>query len=325
MQKKFRFVDLFAGIGGMRIAFEKAGGRCVFSSEWDKFSKQTYEANFSEVQGDDITKINTKDIPNHDILLGGFPCQPFSLAGISSKKALGRKHGFEDETQGTLFFDIVRIIREKKPRAFLLENVKNLKGHDKGNTFGVIMKKLREDLGYDVHYKIVDASFVVPQHRERIFIVGFRKPMDFRFPKLIDKRPKLNDVLENKVDSKYTLTDGTWKALQRHKENARQKGNGFGYSMADKNGIANTLSARYYKDGAEILIPQGKKNPRRLTPRECARIMGFPEKFKILVSDNQAYRQFGNAVVVPVVKEIAKSMIKVLKENKTRKTILDYA
>ena len=325
MQKKFRFIDLFAGIGGMRIAFEKSGGRCVFSSEWNKFSQQTYEANFGDVPDGNITKIKAEDVPNHDILVGGFPCQPFSIAGVSSKKALGRKHGFEDETQGTLFFDIVRIIREKKPRAFLLENVKNLKSHDKGNTFRVIMKKLREDLGYDVHYKIVDASSVVPQHRERIFIVGFRKPMDFEFPKLADKRPKLKDVLEKKVDGKYTLTDGTWKALQRHKENARKKGNGFGYSMADMDSIAKTLSARYYKDGAEILIPQGKKNPRRLTPRECARIMGFPEKFKIPVSDNQAYRQFGNAVVIPVVKEIAKSITYAVKNNKTRKTIADYA
>jgi len=325
MQEKFTFIDLFAGIGGMRIAFEKSGGRCVFSSEWNKFSQKTYEENFGEVPDGDITKIKAKDIPNHDILVGGFPCQPFSIAGVSSKKSLGRKHGFEDETQGTLFFDIVRIIGEKKPRAFLLENVKNLKGHDKGNTFRVIMKKLREELGYDVHYKIVDASSVVPQHRERIFIVGFRKPMDFEFPKLADKRPKLGDVLEKKVDGKYTLTDGTWKALQRHKEMHSKKGNGFGYSMADRDSIAKTLSARYYKDGAEILIPQGKKNPRRLTPRECARIMGFPEKFKIPVSDNQAYRQFGNAVVVPVVKEIAKSITYVVKNNKTRKTMADYA
>ena len=324
-KESFTFIDLFAGIGGMRIALEKSGGKCVFSSEWNKFSQQTYEANFGDVPDGDITEIKAKDIPNHDILVGGFPCQPFSIAGVSSKKALGRKHGFEDETQGTLFFDIVRIIREKKPRAFLLENVKNLKGHDKGNTGRVIMKKLREELGYDVHYKIVDASSVVPQHRERIFIVGFRKPMDFEFPKLADKRPKLNDVLEKKVDGKYTLTDGTWKALQRHKEMHSKKGNGFGYSMADRTSIAKTLSARYYKDGAEILIPQGKKNPRRLTPRECARIMGFPEKFKIPVSDNQAYRQFGNAVVVPVVKEIAKSITRVIKNNKTRKTIMDYA
>ena len=325
MRKEFRFIDLFAGIGGMRIAFEKAGGKCVFSSEWNKFSQQTYEKNFGEVPDGDITKIDAKDIPNHDILVGGFPCQPFSLAGVSSKKALGRKHGFEDETQGTLFFDIVRIIREKKPEAFLLENVKNLKSHDKGNTFRVIMKKLQEDLEYDVHYKIVDASDVVPQHRERIFIVGFRRPMNFEFPKLINKRPKLADVLEKKVDEKYTLKDGTWNALQRHKEAHSKKGNGFGYTLADTKKIANTLSARYYKDGAEILVPQRRKNPRKLTPRECARIMGFPARYKIVVSDNQAYRQFGNAVVVPVVKEIAKAMVKTIHKKKIRKTILDYA
>ena len=337
MQKKFRFIDLFAGIGGTRIAFEKAGGRCVFSSENNSFSQQTYEANFGERPEGDITKISEKDIPDHDILIGGFPCQPFSIAGISSKKYMGRAHGFDarttptkknplGETQGTLFFDIARIIKEKRPMAFLLENVKNLKGHDKGNTFRVILKVLREELGYDVHYKVVDASSVVPQHRERIFIVGFRKPMDFEFPKLIGKRPKLGDVLEKKVDSKYTLLDGTWKSLQRHKEKHRAKGNGFGYNLVDKTKIAATLSARYYKDGAEILIDQGeRKNPRKLTPRECARIMGFSEKFKIRVSDNQAYRQFGNSVVVPVVTEIARTMIKVLKENKTCKTILDYA
>ena len=309
----------------MRIAFEKAGGKCVFSSEWNKFSQQTYEKNFGEIPDGDITKIDAKDIPNHDILVGGFPCQPFSLAGVSSKKALGRKHGFEDETQGTLFFDIVRIIREKKPEAFLLENVKNLKSHDKGNTFRVIMKKLQEDLEYDVHYKIVDASDVVPQHRERIFIVGFRRPMNFEFPKLINKRPKLADVLEKKVDEKYTLKDGTWNALKRHKEAHSKKGNGFGYTLADTKKIANTLSARYYKDGAEILVPQRRKNPRKLTPRECARIMGFPARYKIVVSDNQAYRQFGNAVVVPVVKEIAKAMVKTIHKKKIRKTVLDYA
>ena len=325
MRKEFRFIDLFAGIGGMRIAFEKAGGKCVFSSEWNKFSQQTYEKNFGEIPDGDITKIDAKDIPNHDILVGGFPCQPFSLAGVSSKKALGRKHGFEDETQGTLFFDIVRIIREKKPEAFLLENVKNLKSHDKGNTFRVIMKKLQEDLEYDVHYKIVDASDVVPQHRERIFIVGFRRPMNFEFPKLINKRPKLADVLEKKVDVKYTLKDGTWNALKRHKEAHSKKGNGFGYTVADTKKIANTLSARYYKDGAEILVPQRRKNPRKLTPRECARIMGFPARYKIVVSDNQAYRQFGNAVVVPVVKEIAKAMVKTIHKKKIRKTVLDYA
>ena len=325
MRKNFTFIDLFAGIGGIRLAFESAGGRCVFSSEWNKFSQQTYEANFGDVPEGDITKINERDIPDHDILVGGFPCQPFSIAGVSSKNHLGRAHGFEDEAQGTLFFDICRIIKEKRPRAFLLENVKNLKSHDKGNTFKIILKALREELGYDVHYKVVDASSLVPQHRERIFIVGFDTPMDFKFPDLEDKRPKLRDILEKRVSKKYTLPDGTWKSLQRHRENHRAKGNGFGYNLADRKGIAKTLSARYYKDGAEILIAQKNRNPRMLTPRECSRLMGFPNDFEIPVSDNQAYRQFGNAVVVPVVREIANAMIKCMKGRKKKIAIIEPA
>lgn len=314
---KFTFIDLFAGIGGIRLAFESAGGKCVYSSEWNKFAQQTYEANFGEIPDGDITKIDENEIPDHDVLVGGFPCQPFSIAGVSSKNHLGRPHGFKDATQGTLFFDICRIIKAKRPKAFLLENVKNLERHDKGNTFKTIISALREELGYDVHYKVIDASAQVPQHRERIFIVGFDMETDFKFPELTDKRPVLNDILEKRVDKKYTLTDGTWKSLQRHLAKHRAKGNGFGYNIADKKGIAKTLSARYYKDGAEILIDQGpKKNPRRLTPRECARLMGFPEKFKIPVSDNQAYRQFGNAVVVPVVKAVAKQMVKCLTKEK---------
>ncbi|MCH7648649.1 MAG: DNA (cytosine-5-)-methyltransferase [Thaumarchaeota archaeon] len=322
----FTFIDLFAGIGGTRLAFEKAGGRCIFSSEWNKYSQQTYEANFGEAPDGDITKIKASRVPNHDILVGGFPCQPFSIAGVSSKKHLGRPHGFKDLTQGTLFFDIARIIKAKKPKAFLLENVKNLVSHDKQRTFKVILKVLREKLGYDVHYKVIDASNVVPQHRERIFIVGFNTPMQFEFPELVNKRPKLADILEKKVDRKYTLTDGTWNSLQRHMQKHRAKGNGFGYNLADRNGIAKTLSARYYKDGAEILIPQGaNKNPRRLTPRECARLMGFPEKFKIPVSDNQSYRQFGNAVVVPVVGAIANEVASCMVHGKKRMTLLQYA
>ena len=324
-KENFTFIDLFAGIGGLRQAFESSGGKCLFSSEWNKFSQQTYEANFGEIPHGDITEIDEKEIPDHDILVGGFPCQPFSIAGVSAKNHLGREHGFKDETQGTLFFDVCRIIKEKQPSAFLLENVKNLKSHDKGNTFKVIVNALEKELNYDIHYKVIDAGKVVPQHRERIFIVGFKEPLDFKFPELIDKRPVLGDVLEDEVDDKYTLKDGTWNALQRHKAKHHAKGNGFGFNLANKKGIANTLSARYYKDGAEILIDQGKKNPRRLTPRECARIMGFPEKFKIPVSDNQAYRQFGNAVVVPVVKEIAKAMVKCMSEGKHRIMITDYA
>jgi len=312
LEKNFTFIDLFAGIGGLRQAFDSAGGKCVFSSEWNKFSQITYEANFGEIPDGDITGIDENAIPDHDILIGGFPCQPFSIAGVSSKNHLGRPHGFKDATQGTLFFDICRIIKAKQPEAFLLENVKNLKSHDKGKTFKVIVDALEKELGYDIHYKVIDASPVVPQHRERIFIVGFKTPTAFEFPELKDKRPKLADILEKKVDKKYTLLDGTWNALQRHLAKHRAKGNGFGYNLADRNGIAKTLSARYYKDGAEILIPQKGKNPRRLTPRECARLMGFKESFKIPVSDNQAYRQFGNAVVVPVVKEVAKAMVKQL-------------
>ena len=324
-KENFTFIDLFAGIGGLRQAFESSGGKCLFSSEWNKFSQQTYEANFGEVPQGDITEIDEKEIPDHDILVGGFPCQPFSIAGVSAKNHLGREHGFKDKTQGTLFFDVCRIIKEKQPSAFLLENVKNLKSHDKGNTFKVIINALEKELNYDIHYKVIDAGKVVPQHRERIFIVGFREPLDFKFPELVDKRPVLGDVLEDSVDEKYTLKDGTWNALQRHKAKHKAKGNGFGFNLADKQGVAKTLSARYYKDGAEILIDQGKKNPRRLTPRECARIMGFPEKFKIPVSDNQAYRQFGNAVVVPVVKEIAKAMVKCMAKGKHRIMITDYA
>ena len=323
-RKSFRFIDLFAGIGGLRIAFESAGGQCVFSSEWNKFSQQTYEANFGEIPQGDITKIDEKEIPDHDILVGGFPCQPFSIAGVSSRNSLGRKHGFKDETQGTLFFDICRIIKVKRPKAFLLENVKNLTSHDGGKTFNVIMNALQNELGYDVHYKVIDASTQVPQHRERIFIVGFATPMQFEFPELVDKRPKLGDILEKRVDKKYTLHDGTWNALQRHLEKHRSKGNGFGYNLADTNGQAKTLSARYYKDGAEILIPQKNKNPRKLTPRECARLMGFPEDYKIIVSDNQSYRQFGNAVVVPVVKTLAMQIVNCLIEGKKRITLLEY-
>jgi DNA (cytosine-5)-methyltransferase 1 len=232
--------------------------------------------------------------------------------------------GFEDETQGTLFFDIVRILKEKRPKAFLLENVKNLQSHDKGNTFRIIRKALLA-LGYDIHYKVIDAKSQVPQHRERVFIVGFEKPMAFQFPAMNDRKLLLRDILEKKVDSKYTLTDGVWNALQRHAAKHKELKNGFGYGLASPDGTTRTLSARYYKDGAEILIPQKGKNPRRLTPRECARLMGFPDSFKIVVSDTQAYRQFGNAVVVPVVEKIAGSLIECLLTDKKRITIMDYA
>ncbi len=315
--KQFTFIDLFAGIGGMRLAFESAGGRCVFSSEWNKYAQMTYEKNFGDVPAGDITKVNASDVPNHDILAAGFPCQPFSIAGVSKKQSLNRPHGFEDETQGTLFFDIARILAAKRPKAFLLENVKNLRGHDNGRTLEIILDTLQEKLGYHVFYKIIDAKAVVPQHRERIYIVGFSEPVDFKFPEIPQRKIILRDILEKKVDKKYTLTDGVWAALKRHAASSKAKGNGFGYGIADLDGTSRTLSARYYKDGGEILIPQRSgKNPRRLTPRECARLMGFSERFKIVVSDTQAYRQFGNSLVVQVAAEIAKAIVACMQEKK---------
>lgn len=324
-RSNFTFIDLFAGIGGMRLAFESVGGRCVFSSEWNKYAQKTYAANFFEIPVGDITKIPASEIPDHDVLVAGFPCQPFSIAGVSKKRSLGMPDGFADETQGTLFFDIVRILKEKRPRVFLLENVKNLKSHDKGNTFRVIEKTLR-GLGYDIHYEVIDARTVVPQHRERIFIVGFSEPTDFEFPELPDLKPKFRNILEKNPDKKYTLTDGVWKALQRHAKKSRETGNGFGYGLADLDGISRTMSARYYKDGAEILVSQGPhKNPRRLMPRECARLMGFPDTFEIPVSDTQAYRQLGNAVVPPVVMVIAQAIAEQLQNHKKRITLMEYA
>lgn len=309
----FTFVDFFAGIGGMRLAFERAGGKCLFSSENNKFSQETYLKNFGEIPEGDITKIDGKDIPDHDVLVAGFPCQPFSIAGVSKKKSLGRDHGFLDKTQGTLFFDIARILEEKRPKAFVLENVKNLQSHDKKRTFEVIRETL-EELGYKIYYKVIDGKYYVPQHRERIFIIGMDKKIYgeediFTFPEKIEIKHSVKDILEAKVDSKYTLSDKLWQYLQDYAEKHRKKGNGFGFGLADLNGTTRTLSARYYKDGSEILIPQKGKNPRRLTPRECARLQGFPKDFKIVVSDTQAYKQFGNAVIVPVVEDIAKQLI----------------
>jgi len=309
-QTAFTFVDLFAGIGGFRIAFERAGGQCVFSSEWDKLAQQTYYANYGEMPAGDITQVPTSDIPDHDILTAGFPCQPFSIAGVTKHNALGNAHGFAHTTQGTLFFDVARIIAEKRPKAFVLENVKNLKSHDKGRTFRVIEETLMDELGYFVYHNVIDARTVVPQHRERIYIVGFREPRRFTFPSLPDLQPRMRDILEPDVDPKYTLTDHLWEYLQNYAAKHRAKGNGFGFGLTDLDGVARTLSARYYKDGSEILIPQKGKNPRRLTPRECARLMGFPEDFKIVVSDTRAYKQFGNSVVVPVIAAIAREVAK---------------
>jgi len=313
---KFKFIDLFAGIGGLRIAYQNNGGKCVFSSEWNKFSKITYEENFGEVPFGDITQYDENKIPEHDILLAGFPCQPFSIAGVSKKNSLGKKHGFLDETQGTLFFDIARIIKAKRPKAFMLENVKNLVSHDKGRTFKIIYNTLKE-LGYSVHYKVLDGQYYVPQHRERIIIVGFDKKVfngdeKFEFPSNPEKNKKFKDILEPEIEEKYTLSDKLWNYLQDYAAKHKAKGNGFGFGLTNLNGISRTLSARYYKDGSEVLIPQNDKNPRRLTPKECARLQGFPEKFVIPVSNNQAYQQFGNSVVVPLMQAVAEQVVKVL-------------
>lgn len=317
---KFKFIDLFAGIGGIRLAYQNLGGKCVFTSEWNNFAKKTYEANFGEVPFGDITKISEKSIPDHDVLLAGFPCQPFSIAGVSKKNALGRKHGFLDETQGTLFFDIARILKYKKPKAFMLENVKNLVSHDKGNTFKVIKNTLT-GLGYSIYYQILDSKHFVPQHRERIIIVGFsnddfKGKENFHFPKLPEPSAKIKDILEKEIEGKYTLSDKLWSYLQNYAAKHKAQGNGFGFGMTDLNGNSRTISARYYKDGSESLIPQKGINPRRLTPRECARLQGFPDEFTIPVSDNQAYRQFGNSVTVPLIQAVGKQLIKeLLKAN----------
>lgn len=318
-RKKFRFIDLFCGIGGFRIAFEQEGAECVFSSDWDKFSQQTYEANFGHKPLGDIHSFAVKDIPQFDILCAGFPCQPFSLAGVSKKNSLGRKHGFEDEKQGNLFFSIADIISFHEPEAFVLENVKNLKSHDGGNTYRHIMDILQNKLGYFVPPpQIIDAQGLVPQHRERIFIVGFKRQRSFEFPAFPKDGPKLGSILESNPPAKYTLSDHLWGYLQNYAKKHAEAGNGFGFGLVTENDRARTLSARYHKDGSEILVSQGaKKNPRRLTPRECARLMGYPDDFKIVVSDTQAYRQFGNSVVVPVVKRIAKEVLTSLRRPVT--------
>lgn len=315
----YKFIDLFAGIGGIRLGFEQNNCECVYSNEWNKYAQQTYEANFGDVPEGDITQVEASSIPDHDILTAGFPCQPFSIAGVSKKQSLGRATGFEDKTQGTLFFDVCRIIKEKRPKAFLLENVKNLKSHDRGNTFKVIAEAL-EELDYAVFYQIIDGQIYVPQHRERIIIIGFDRKrfgndIDFSFDlNDIEPKPIINDILEKEVDNKYTLSDKLWNYLQAYAQKHKDAGNGFGYGIADRNGVSRTLSARYYKDGSEILIAQEGKNPRRLTPRECARLQGFPDSYKIVVSDTQAYKQFGNSVVVPLMANMARLIVSKLEE-----------
>ncbi len=336
----FRFIDLFAGIGGTRLGIESIGGQCVWTSEWDAYSQKSYTNNFADDHAPfgDIRSAQATDIPDFDFLVGGFPCQPFSIAGVSKKKSLGTPHGFECKTQGTLFFEVARIIKHHRPAAFVLENVKNLISHRKGETFKVILETLQEELGYEVHFKIIDAAHFVPQHRERIFIVGFRSETKFTWDdlKLPNTRTTLSSILhpqdgsedsempfttgaKAKVNPKYVLTDKLWDYLQRYAEKHKARGNGFGFGLVGPADTARTLSARYYKDGSEILIRRGpRSNPRRLTPRECARLMGFPDSWRIPVSDTQAYRQFGNSVVVPVVQAVAQTMrphlMKVLKK-----------
>ncbi|EUJ11158.1 DNA-methyltransferase Dcm [Methylophilaceae bacterium 11] len=343
VKSEFKFIDLFAGIGGIRQAFESIGGECVFTSEWDSYAQKTYAENYNsdshEFNGD-ITEVDAKDVPDHDVLLAGFPCQPFSIAGVSKKNALGKAHGFADATQGTLFFDVARIIDEKRPRAFLLENVKNLLSHDKGRTFDVICKTLKEELGYHIHYKVIDGAHFTPQHRERILIVGFRDSVAFDWNAIAlpaKGEIKLKDILHKtdgsepylpwdgdrffdhasrEVLSKYTLSSKLWIYLQGYAEKHRVKGNGFGFGLVGPDSVTRTLSARYYKDGSEILVSQGDgKNPRRLTPRECARIMGFSDTFRITVSDTRAYKQFGNSVVVNVMVHAARLMQQFLRDD----------
>jgi DNA (cytosine-5)-methyltransferase 1 len=325
-----KFIDLFAGIGGTRLALESTGAECVFTSEWDRFALETYVTNFGDdhqIVGD-IREIDESDVPNHQILVGGFPCQPFSLAGVSKKNSLGKAHGFSCPIQGNLFFDVARIVAAKRPQLVILENVKNLLSHDSGRTFQIIRQTLEDDLGYSLSFKVFDAQSLVPQHRERVLMVAKKNGKAFDFDKVNirntnptlskilhpqDGREKLSKYTEGdlgKVLSKYTLSDKLWNYLQEYAEKHRKKGNGFGYGLFGPEDVARTLSARYHKDGSEILIKQSRKNPRRLTPREAARIMGFPENFEIPVSDTQAYRQFGNSVVVPLITRIASEAVK---------------
>ena len=308
----FRFVDLFAGIGGLRLGFETIGGECAYSVEWDKYARRTYEANFELPEGNDIRDVER--LPAHDLLLAGFPCQPFSIAGVTKKTSLGRPHGFTDQTQGTLFFEVARLLGENRPPVFLLENVKNLLRHDKGRTFFVIRNAL-DELGYNVTHTVIDSRPWVPQKRERVFIVGLDRDVfgerQFVFPEQPDPEtgPVMGSVLEPSTTEKYLKSEQVWEYLQAYHRKHAAAGNGFGYGLVGPDDVARTLSARYYKDGSEILVrTEEGKPPRMLTPRECARLMGFPESFKIVVSDTQAYRQFGNAVVVDVVAFIARAL-----------------
>jgi DNA (cytosine-5)-methyltransferase 1 len=312
----FSYIDLFAGIGGFRHALDRLNGKCLLTVEWDKYCQKVYQEWYGDKPQGDITKLDISKIPDHDILAAGFPCQPFSIAGVSKKNSLGRAHGFECVNQGNLFFKLADIIEEKRPPVLFLENVKNLRSHDNGNTWKVIEGRLKK-LEYHVHAKTIDAAGWVPQHRERVYIVGFDQrvfgdTVKFDFPDPPSERLKLSDILEKNPDPKYTLTDHLWTYLQDYAKKHQEKGNGFGFGLARMDGVTRTLSARYFKDGSEILLPQEGKNPRRLTPKECQRLMGFDDRLKIGVSDTQAYKQFGNAVVPKVVESVARQILKVM-------------
>lgn len=315
-KSKFTIIDLFAGIGGIRQAFQRVGGYTVYSSEWDKFAQTTYRINYGEVPDGDITQVDENNIPDHDILLAGFPCQPFSQAGL--------KKGFDD-VRGTLFFDIARILKVKRPKAFMLENVKQLKGHDKGNTLKVILNVLRELNYYVLEPQVLNAyDFGVPQNRERLIIVGFNKDylpenseQFFYPPKKSSEGVKVGNILEYNVPDRYTISDKLYKGHLERKKKNENKGNGFGFCLFNENSpYTSTISARYYKDGSEALIAQEGKNPRMLTPRECARLQGFPEEFIIPVSNAKAYKQFGNSVCIPVIEAVAREMIQYLEKNR---------
>ena len=315
MSTEFRFIDLFAGIGGIRMGLERAGGSCVYSVEIDRFARQTYEANFGAAEGSDIREVHGGELPAYDVMAAGFPCQPFSIAGVSKKLSLGRLHGFEDEKSGNLFFEIVRLIEEalSPPPVLFLENVKNVVSHDGGNTFRVIRGTL-EALGYNFRHRVIDAQFWVPQHRERTFMICLHRDVfgdeafEFPDPPVDEPRRALGDILEKNPAPKYSLSGHLWSYLQGYALKHRAAGNGFGYGLVGPDSVTRTLSARYHKDGSEILVRTDGQTPRRLTPRECARLMGFPDDFAIPVSDTQAYRQFGNSVVVPVVASLAKHL-----------------
>ncbi len=315
--KRLKIIELFAGIGGIGLGFKNVGCKCVWANDLDKFCKFTYEKNFPSIPFilGDIRGIDSSEIPDFDILCAGFPCQPFSLGGVTKNNSLNKPHGFADKTRGTLFYEIVRILSDKRPRAFLLENVKHLLNHNLGETFNVI-KQTFAQLGYSFNHAVINSNLLVPQKRERLYMIGFKENnSNFRFPEISDVKPKIKEILEDQIPEKYVITNNLWTYLKKYKKRHIKKGNGFGYGCVDFNGQSRTLSARYYKDGSEILIPVDSRNPRRLTPRECARLQGFPDSFKIPVSDCQAYKQFGNSVTVPIIEKLAKSLVDSLIKN----------